>query len=169
MNQGKVLCGGSAGAICWFDSGHSDSADPFTFHPSHVNPDVDATAWQYIRVPGLGLLPGLCCPHHDSIQSNGVPRKTDVDQMLLRHPGERCICLDNNSAIIVEGDEYRLFAFGRDENIGPVVWSKEVQGTEVVATRVPNKGRVSDLFVPAKTLQPDPTCDKIRALNYFPG
>ena len=26
--RGAVLTGGSAGAICWFDSGHSDSMDP---------------------------------------------------------------------------------------------------------------------------------------------
>ena len=30
-HQGKVMAGGSAGAICWFDSGHSDSADPDTY------------------------------------------------------------------------------------------------------------------------------------------
>jgi hypothetical protein len=28
MRRGCVLCGGSAGAICWFDAGHSDSMDP---------------------------------------------------------------------------------------------------------------------------------------------
>ena len=28
MERGAVLCGGSAGAICWFDGGHSDSMDP---------------------------------------------------------------------------------------------------------------------------------------------
>lgn len=35
-DNGKVLCGGSAGAICWFDGGHSDSRDPTTL--LHVNP-----------------------------------------------------------------------------------------------------------------------------------
>ena len=29
--RGAVMCGGSAGAICWFDGGHSDSADPDWF------------------------------------------------------------------------------------------------------------------------------------------
>ncbi len=24
-----------------------------------------AAAWKYIRVPSLGFLPGLVCPHHD--------------------------------------------------------------------------------------------------------
>lgn len=36
MDNGTVLCGGSAGAICWFDAGHSDSKDPTTVR--HVNP-----------------------------------------------------------------------------------------------------------------------------------
>jgi len=31
MERGTVMTGGSAGAICWFDAGHSDSADPDTF------------------------------------------------------------------------------------------------------------------------------------------
>ena len=30
-HRGKVMAGGSAGAICWFDGGHSDSGDPETF------------------------------------------------------------------------------------------------------------------------------------------
>ena len=30
MERGAVLCGGSAGAIIWFDGGHSDSLDPMT-------------------------------------------------------------------------------------------------------------------------------------------
>ena len=28
MERGCVLCGGSAGCICWFDGGHSDSLAP---------------------------------------------------------------------------------------------------------------------------------------------
>ena len=31
MERGAVLTGGSAGAICWFDAGHSDSDDSETF------------------------------------------------------------------------------------------------------------------------------------------
>ena len=30
-NKGVVCCGGSAGAICWFHSGHSDSMDPDSY------------------------------------------------------------------------------------------------------------------------------------------
>ena len=31
--RGAVMVGGSAGAICWFDGGHSDSLDPTTVRP----------------------------------------------------------------------------------------------------------------------------------------
>ena len=57
----------------------------------------DAKEWDYIRVNGLGFVPGLCCPHHDRVQSNGVLRAADFDEMMLRHPTEVtfdvfCVC-----------------------------------------------------------------------------
>ena len=83
--RGCVLTGGSAGAICWFDAGHSDSADPESYAvPMLAGGSAaastqgasggDAKPWEYIRCGGLGVLPGLCCPHHDRTQSNGVLR-----------------------------------------------------------------------------------------------
>lgn len=47
-----VLTGVSAGGICWFEWGHSDSRS-FSGKPD----------WKYIRVAGLGLVPGTFCPH----------------------------------------------------------------------------------------------------------
>ena len=86
--RGCVLTGGSAGAICWFDAGHSDSADPDSYADAMLAgasaaastqgasgaSGSDAKPWEYIRCGGLGVLPGLCCPHHDRTQSNGVLR-----------------------------------------------------------------------------------------------
>ena len=46
--NGIVLAGLSAGAICWFEQGVTDSV------PGRLGP-LDC----------LGLLPGSCCPHHD--------------------------------------------------------------------------------------------------------
>ncbi len=49
-DAGKVLCGGSAGALCWFDGGVTSLClgqyQPFT--------------------DGLGLIPASMCPHYDS-------------------------------------------------------------------------------------------------------
>ena len=53
--QGTVLSGISAGAICWHQWGDSDSRS--------FSGKQD---WSYIRVRGLGLKPGLFCPHLDT-------------------------------------------------------------------------------------------------------
>ena len=111
MDNSAVLCGGSAGAICWFDGGHSDSRDPTTVKsPSPSLSAEDKKSWRYIRVTGLGLLPGLCCPHHDTTQSNGVPRATDFDAMLLRHSRETGVCIDDQAAISVDGNSWRVLS-----------------------------------------------------------
>jgi dipeptidase E len=48
--QGTVLCGSSAGSICWFEAGITDSFGP-----------------QLAELhDGLGFLPGSNCPHYDS-------------------------------------------------------------------------------------------------------
>lgn len=45
-----VLCGGSAGAIVWFQDGHSDSMDPTTFLNVHPNlTEEQKKDWKYIR------------------------------------------------------------------------------------------------------------------------
>src|SRR5579862_3576329 len=51
--KGTVLAGVSAGSICWFDSGHSDS---MSFYDPHK--------WKYVNVKGLGLIQGIHCPHY---------------------------------------------------------------------------------------------------------
>jgi dipeptidase E len=47
---GKILCGISAGAICWFEEAISDSVVEGELHPSRC----------------LGFLPGTACPHYDA-------------------------------------------------------------------------------------------------------
>lgn len=162
IERGVIVTGGSAGAICWFDGGHSDSMDPDTYYGpmmqkfgSTVVGKADLTMdestiasssgsdgpkgvatksgstnnnnnskeeematknkkkkdWKYIRVTGLGFLPGLVCPHHDRIQSNGVLRAHDFDEMLLhKHPGEVGIGIDHWAALVVDRaqDSYRV-------------------------------------------------------------
>jgi dipeptidase E len=68
--NGIVLSGISAGAICWFNSGHSDSM-------SFYNP----RDWKYINVKGLGLIRGVHCPHYNSM-TRGVPRRRDFQDMI---------------------------------------------------------------------------------------
>jgi len=99
QQRGVVLAGGSAGAIVAFESGHSDSGDPESFY---IKGEADPS-WKYVRVPGLSLLPGLCCPHYDKIQSNGILRATDFNDMMTRHVNERGIGIDHWAALSIEG------------------------------------------------------------------
>jgi dipeptidase E len=54
---GVILAGPSAGAVCWFESGTTDS----------FGPEIGALR------DGLGFLPGSFCPHYDS-ESSRRPR-----------------------------------------------------------------------------------------------
>jgi dipeptidase E len=85
-NNGTVLSGISAGAICWFDSGHSDS---MSFYNSRK--------WKYINVRGLGLIKGIHCPHYNSM-TRGIPRRRHFRDM-IRKTGGIGIAIENNCAI----------------------------------------------------------------------
>ncbi len=94
--KGIVLCGISAGSICWFESGHSDS---MSFH----NPKK----WDYINVKGLGFLKGIHCPHYNS-ETLGIPRKNHFRKMIQKIGGMG-IAIDNNCAIEFIDDKYKFF------------------------------------------------------------
>jgi dipeptidase E len=42
MQNGTIMAGGSCGAMCWFDGGHSDSADPASFRKAMLNSGAKA-------------------------------------------------------------------------------------------------------------------------------
>ncbi|MBN1807713.1 MAG: peptidase E [Planctomycetes bacterium] len=88
--RGTVLSGASAGAICWYRHGHSDS---------RYKPD---RAWDYIRVGGLGFLKGMYCPHYHSEK-----REASFHAMVLRYGGVWIAC-DDDAAIETAGDGYRI-------------------------------------------------------------
>lgn len=89
--KGTVLAGLSAGALCWFDHGHSDSM-------YYYNPED----WDYIRVECLGFLNGLACPH---VESEG--RLDDFQNMVRRHR-QMGIALGDRTALEVRDDQYRI-------------------------------------------------------------
>jgi dipeptidase E len=95
-NNGTVLCGISAGSICWFDSGHSDS---MAFYNPHK--------WNYINVRGLGFIKGIHCPHFNG-RTGGVHRRKDFLGM-IRRIGGMGIAIENNCAIeFIDGRFYRV-------------------------------------------------------------
>jgi len=96
--SGTVLSGISAGSICWFDSGHSDSM-------SFYNP----RKWKYINVRGLGLLKGIHCPHYNGM-TRGIPRRKHFRDMIQKGGGMG-IAIEENCAIeFTDGRFYRVIS-----------------------------------------------------------
>eukprot|EP00804_Cyclotella_cryptica_P022638 CCRYP_009498-RA/>CCRYP_009498-RA protein AED:0.03 eAED:0.03 QI:188/1/1/1/1/1/2/67/339 len=158
-HRGTVMTGGSAGLICWFDGGHSDSMDPTSYrehmlcHSANTNhqqgPNKD---WDYIRVEGLGIFPGLVCPHYDQIQSNGVARMADFDEMMTRHSYELGLGFDEFAALEINGQDFRVLTVPGKRRSGaepltPGVWIKYADESGVIETKLcPTSGKVRDLL-----------------------
>jgi peptidase E len=81
---GVVLCGWSAGMICWFEAGVTDSFGPQLAGLSD----------------GLGFLPGSACPHYD-----GEERRRPVYQRLVADGFPPGLALDDAAAARFEGTE----------------------------------------------------------------
>lgn len=96
-SSGTIMSGLSAGSICWFEYGHSDS-EAFEEHGE----------WQYIKLEAMGILKGIHCPHY-----NEDIRVEDFTGM-VKGGGLPGIAVDNNCAIIYKGDEYKVIST-RDE------------------------------------------------------
>ena len=107
--KGTVLCGGSAGAGCWFSSLHTDSLRPDnTKNKEQVLSDMDdedLADWAYTKISALGFIDAMCVPHFDVTGTNGVARSEDAEQMLQADPSTPAIGVDENAAFVVVGDE----------------------------------------------------------------
>ena len=118
--NGTVLSGISAGSICWFDSGHSDSM-------SFYNP----RKWKYVNVKGLGLIRGIHCPHYNGM-TRGVPRRKDFQDM-IRKIGGVGIAIENNCAIeFIDGQLYKVI---RSKSYARA-YKVYKQGRQVVAEQI---------------------------------
>lgn len=84
--HGVLLCGWSAGMICWFEAGVTDS----------FGPELSGMR------DGLGLLPGSACPHYD-----GEERRRPVYTELVRDGFPPGIACDDGAAALFEGTELR--------------------------------------------------------------
>ncbi len=92
-DQGIILSGLSAGAICWFKYGLSDSqrfknqAQPFS----------------YIRIKGLGFFSFTVSPHHIREKA----RKAALIKIMKTTPGIG-LALDDFTALEIINDKYRI-------------------------------------------------------------
>ncbi|MCC6933011.1 MAG: Type 1 glutamine amidotransferase-like domain-containing protein [Deltaproteobacteria bacterium] len=89
--KGIVLSGLSAGALCWFKYGNSDSLK------------VKGKRYQQIRVACLGFIPLMACPHYD-LEKN---RRPSLFKMLKNRDGT-AIALDDRTAFEIVDNEYRI-------------------------------------------------------------
>jgi peptidase E len=104
--SGIILAGMSAGAICWFEFGASDSSGLDKLSP----------------LPGLGLINGSCTPHYDG----KLNRRPDFHQLVKKGEMPPGIGIDDGvvDANLIElswGSEY-LLKLGFD---------REAQGQQV--------------------------------------
>ena len=104
--QGAVLCGLSAGAICWFRQGNSDSK-------KFSNEGDDAL----IRVRGLDYVDLLLCPHYDTEKR----RQPGLKSMMKKTSGV-ALALENCSAIEIIKDKYRILRSKKSKNAWRVYW-----------------------------------------------
>jgi dipeptidase E len=123
-----------------------------------TNPqDPQSKDWSYIRVTGLGIFPGLMCPHYDRIQSNGIPRMMDFDSMMSRHSMELGLGIDHFAALEINGDEFRVLSLpGAEGSVPqedhdapsiPGAWIKYVDEDGAVQSKAcPSYGKVEELL-----------------------
>jgi len=97
--KGTVLAGTSAGAICWFGYGHSDSM-------AYYSPKK----WDYIRVKCLGFIPFTLCPHY-------LKEKRDKHyKAMIKKFGGMGLALDDCCAIEIIDDKYRIISSRKGAN-----------------------------------------------------
>ena len=81
--KGIVMSGVSAGAICWFDKGITDSY-----------------AKELAIIDCLGIVEGIACPHFDEEKE----REPYVNDVINREIIKSCICIEGNCALHIKND-----------------------------------------------------------------
>lgn len=119
MKKGVVLSGLSAGSICWFQYGNSDSA--------RFGKNKEASM---IRVRGLNMLPALHCPHYD-IEKH---REASLKEMMKKNRGI-AIAIDNCAALEVIGDQYRVIKTKKAANAYKVYWNNGKYHKELIVAK----------------------------------
>ncbi len=93
-NQGKIICGLSAGAICWF-------TDMYTDYEIMRGESSD-----YVLRKGMGVLDGAMCPHFNE-------REEDFKKALIEGQLSGAYCVENDCAIeFVDGKFNKVVSAG---------------------------------------------------------
>ena len=95
-NRGAILCGVSAGAICWFEQGITDS------WASNLN-----------IMDCMGIVSGCCCPHYNG-EKDRIPA---VGTFIMNSKIKSCYALDDGAALHYKnGQIYKAVRFFKDAN-----------------------------------------------------
>tara|TARA_B100000614_G_scaffold168372_1_gene150042 strand:- start:100 stop:777 length:678 start_codon:yes stop_codon:yes gene_type:complete len=90
-DKGIVMSGVSAGAICWFEKGITDS---------YAN--------RLEILDCLGFVKGIACPHFDEEEE----REPYVTDLINRNLINSCICIEGYSALHINKDRFKTINFG---------------------------------------------------------
>jgi peptidase E len=113
--RGIVLAGSSAGMICWFEAGVTDS----------FGPQLDGMR------DGLGFLPGSACPHYD-----GEERRRPVYQELVANGFPPGVAADDSVGLHYVGTELREAVSARE---GSAAYRVSADGEETIEPRALEK------------------------------
>ncbi len=109
-NKGIIMSGVSAGAICWFTNGITDSWDT-----------------ELRMLPCLDFIKGTCCPHYDEEPSR-IPY---VKKILQEQKVSNCISIEGGAAMhFIDGRPYKNISFDSNKNTYDVYFD----GNDIVET-----------------------------------
>jgi dipeptidase E len=111
--RGVILTGGSAGSLCWFECGTTDSFNLLRLAPLH---------------DGLGFLPGSHCPHYD-----GEEQRRPLYHQLIRDGFPAGYAIDDDAAVHFLGQDVVEVVTARD---AASAYRVERVNGEVVETRL---------------------------------
>jgi peptidase E len=111
--KGVVLTGISAGAICWFEAGVTDS-------------------WEQKLFPleCLGFLPGGCCPHYDA----EADRRPALHELLTKENFPPTLALEDDVAAHFQGKQLLRVVSSRP---AAGAFRAEFKGNRIVESALP--------------------------------
>ena len=112
-DSGVVLAGVSAGAMCWFETGITDSS-----------------AGRLSPLTCLGLLSGTCCPHYDGEEE----RRPTLHGFVAQRAVPAALALDDGAAAHFVGSDLSRVVSSRPN---AKAYRVHLEGAEIVETMLP--------------------------------
>ncbi len=91
-DEGTILAGWSAGAICWFEKAHSDSDS------------YNGSDWNYKILEGMGIVENaIACPHYNKIE-----RQASFHTMIRETDCEIGFGIEDLAAVYIKDDKLKI-------------------------------------------------------------